>query len=101
MSTSAVVRFIDEDGPLCAFYRHGDGGSMAKELKAFYIDKKLVTGLSADAVNEMNGFDDLAAQTIAFFKKGPGGVYMTHGDNEGDYTIDVYVKNGKIIVMPV
>jgi len=101
MSTNCVVRFVENGEPLCAFYKHYDGNTFGEKLKAFYSDKKMVGGLGLDSTNQVNGVGDLAAQTIANFKTRPGDLYMTAPSDEGDYTYDVYVKGGKIVVMPL
>lgn len=101
MSTNCVVRFSENGRLLCAFYKHYDGHTFGGKLKEFYSNKKMVDGLGLDDTNQVNGMGDLAAQTIANFKTKPGDLYMTAPTDEGDYTYDVYVKNGKIVVMPL
>ena len=90
MSTCCVVRFIDRGRPLCAFYKHYDGGDFEQTLAKFLADYEMVSGLPMTVTGKIaNGMPDLAAQVIANFKDGPGDIYMCATDDEGDYTYEV------------
>ena len=97
MATSCVVRFIEDGLPAYALYKHCDGGSFGGELKKFYRGKRVVNGLSLDDTDQMNGMPDVVTQTIAFFKKRPGDLYMAHVEDEGDYTYEVSVSKTKTV----
>ena len=99
MSTSCVVRFIEDEDVICAFYKHCDGGSFERTLDDFLEEFKLVEGLPLHYERRIaNGMGDLAAQVIAHFKVGPGEIYMCNPKNEGDFTYEVYAYNyGKIL----
>ena len=102
MSTCCVVRFIDRGKPLCAFYKHYDGGDFEQELAKFLDGYDMVSGLPFDVVGKIaNGMPDLAAQVIAHFKQGPGDIYMCATDDEGDYTYEVRDNDETPIVTTV
>lgn len=90
MSTSCVVRFIDEGRSLCAFYKHYDGDTFDRKLYEFVEGYEIVSGLPFEVSGKIaNGIADLAAQAIAYFKQGPGDIYMCHPDDKGDFTYEV------------
>lgn len=104
MSTSCVVRFVDEGQPLCAFYKHYDGGSFKNELGEFLEGYEIVSGLPYGVPNGKkiaNGIDDLAAQAIAYFKQGPGDIYMCRPNDEGDFTYEIDASEDEISVRTI
>ena len=101
MATPCIVRFIQNGKPMCAFYKHHDGPDFKSKLEAFFSDKKVVSGLSLDPLNEVNGVADLAAQTIANFKTGPGDVYMVDANDEEMYTYEVSIVDKTISVKTI
>lgn len=96
MSTSAITKFEDEYGTVCAFYTQADGypSEHGKDLKAFLEGFTIVNGLSSNQPKQIaNGLDCLAAQAIKHFKDGPGHTYMARVDSvEGDYSY-AYIIN--------
>ena len=65
---------------LVVMYRQFDGypSGQGKDLVEFLKDSKIVNGLGGDDLNSkkvFNGAGCLAAQLIAHFKKGAGGIY--------------------------
>lgn len=74
-------------------YRQYDGylECHGQELAVFLSDTPLVNGISMNEKgNCFNGSGCLAAQMVAFFKDGAGGIYLEGIDNEGqghDYQI--------------
>ncbi len=79
MSTRSLTVVQDESlAELCVMYRHSDGyptghgAELAKFLKGF----KIVNGMDGEKGKIANGMDCLAAQLVAHFKDGPGGIYL-------------------------
>ena len=104
MGTSCVVRFVDEGRSLCAFYKHYDGGAFKQELYEFLEGYEIVCGLPLGVPTGKkiaNGIGDLAAQAIAYFKDGPGDIYMCHPENEGDFTYEIDASEGEIAVRTI
>ena len=101
MSTCCVVRFVEAGKPLYAFYKHYDGDTFGQKLREFFAEFTITEGLPAFPQPDekmANGLDDLAAQTIAYFKDGPGDIYLCHPSDEGDFTYAVSVKDGKAVL---
>ena len=113
MSTRSLTRFFDEyeDELLVTMYRHMDGyvTGHGRDLLDFLYRYKIVNGIGIDNPEKIaNGMGCLAAQAIAHFKNGPGGVYIVsaqYGEEEYEYNvkynkdhIEVQVKNnGQVI----
>ena len=82
MSTRSLT-FIKDDTNrvLMNMYRQCDGypAGIGTELYEFLKDIKMVNGLSSGQPTRVaNGAGCLAAQIVAHFKDGPGGVYLHH-----------------------
>ena len=103
MSTCCVVRFVEAGKPLYAFYKHYDGDTFGQKLQEFFADFTITDGLPAFPTPDKiaNGLDDLAALTLAYFKNGPGDIYMTDAGSEGDFTYEVSVTDGKVVLINV
>lgn len=112
MSTRSLTRFYDEyeDELLVTMYRHSDGyvSGHGRELLDFLSGFAVVNGLGLDKSEKIaNGMGCLAAQAIAHFKDGPGGIYIVspqYGQEEYEYDvryhnyIEIQVKNnGQVI----
>jgi len=87
MSTHAKTTIRDEqDKPILSFYRRCDGyySGIGKELAEFLKDFRVTNGYGlGDNTKTANGMSCLAAQLVAHFKTGIGGVYICgHNDNE-------------------
>ena len=88
---------------LIRMLRHSDGGlsGHGKELKDFLSGITLVNGLSANQCAVANGMDCLAAQIVAHFKEGAGGIYLTlstRSAEDSDFSYHVFEKN-KVIYL--
>ena len=99
MGTRSKTVFIDNDGkPLVTMYRQMDGyySGHGKELADFLKGKKLVNGIpyGGDTTKLFNGMGCLAAQVIAEFKDGIGGIYIVQNNNTPEEF--VYEVSGKI-----
>ena len=88
---------------LCMYRQHdgylsGHGTELAEFLQGFNI----VNGLSIDAPERTaNGVHCLAAQLIAYFKDGPGGIYIYHSDAKDcgeEFTYTIYQNKGKVCI---
>lgn len=78
---------------IITMYRQFDGypGGHGKELADFLSKIKMVNGISGNPEAIANGVACLAAQIVAHFKNGPGGIYLHAGsdsDSPGDYSED-------------
>lgn len=102
MSTRSITKFYDEyeDEYLVTMYRHMDGyvSGHGKDLLSFLSGFKVVNGIGIDNPDKIaNGMGCLAAQAIAHFKDGPGGVYIVspqYGSEEYEYGVK-YNKDTK------
>jgi hypothetical protein len=104
MSTRSLTIVQDESlAELCVMYRHSDGyptghgDDLAKWLKGF----KVVNGLSGQKGKVANGMDCLAAQLVAHFKDGPGGIYLHPSGVRGageEYIYFVRPDHGGVIL---
>lgn len=87
MGTRSITTIIDnmfgeKPTKLCTMYRQYDGypSGHGKELHAFLSTLALCNGLGGEHPEGKvwaNGAGCLAAQMVAHFKDGPGGIYMT------------------------
>lgn len=79
MSTRSLTFVKDETGRvLLNMYRQYDGypSGIGTELYEFLKDIKMVNGIPPGSEKIANGAGCLAAQIVAHFKDGPGGVYL-------------------------
>jgi hypothetical protein len=78
MGTRSLTYVYDDDMPLVCMYRQCDGypSGHGTELAEFLLSGKMVNGLSGDDTKVFNGMCCLAAQMVAHFKQGPGGIYL-------------------------
>ena len=87
----------DEDFPIICMYRQMDGypEGHGVDLAKLLAPIKMVNGLGLDNETVANGAGCLAAQIVAHFKHGPGGIYLhrpnKHMDTwqEYEYWVDV------------
>lgn len=101
MGTRSLT-FVTEDArePIMCMYRQMDGypSGHGNELYEFLKTKKIVNGLGGDYADVANGAGCLAAQLVAHFKDGPGGIYLYRplknmsAWQEYEYWIDVNDK---------
>lgn len=97
--------------PLICMYRQFDGypAGHGQELSDFLKPIKLVNGLGPEGNQKVaNGMGCLAAQMVAYFKDGPGNIYLHEPvlDQDSwqdyeyhvfDHEISVKDSNGKVI----
>ena len=91
------------NGAVACMYRHMDGypSGHGKELAEFLLPFKIVNGLGADEGPVANGTGCLAAQIVAHFKDGPGGIYLKSvrsTDCWQDYEYHIFVDGGAVFV---
>lgn len=107
MSTNSIT-LIHSDGFdskfVVAMYRYMDGDfdGHGEELAVFLKDFAIVNGIIVpDGEKIANGMDCLAAQVVAHFKKGTGGIYLQPTDvyAEVDYIYSIYLKDGKLCLV--
>lgn len=108
MSTRSLT-FVKDDTNrvLLNMYRQYDGypSGLGTELYEFLKDITMVNGLHPDYGGKIaNGAGCLAAQIVAHFKDGPGGVYLRHPsskdcDQEYEYHITADLSGITIKVM--
>ena len=79
MGTRSLTFVYDEDGKIIvSMYRQFDGypSGHGKELAEFLEPITMVNGIGATDNKIANGSGCLAAQLVAHFKDGPGGIYL-------------------------
>lgn len=88
MGTRSLT-FVTEDGrmPIVCMYCQFDGypSGHGRDLFDFLAPIQMVNGISGDVEHIANGAGCLAAQLVAHFKDGPGGVYLHHPAKHTDY----------------
>ena len=98
-NSTTYVHESDRRSPvLVRMLRHSDGGlsGHGKELKDFLSGITLVNGLSVNQRAVANGMDCLAAQIVAQFKEGAGGIYLTsptRSAEDADFSYHVFEDN--------
>lgn len=107
--TTRSLTFVKDDTNrvLLNMYQQYDGypSGLGTELYEFLKDITMVNGLGPDDGDKIaNGAGDLAAQIVAHFKDGPGGVYLRHPsskdcDQEYEYHITADLSGITIKVM--
>jgi len=96
--TRVIQKWEDKDGnekrrPICCMYRQYDGYMQGhgQELADFLKPFTVVDGITlTDKGKTANGMDCLAAQMIAHFKDGAGGIYLQHPDTEDVWESYIY-----------
>lgn len=98
----------NEEMPIICMYRQMDGypEGHGRELAEFLAPIRMVNGLSEShpGTVDANGAECLAAQLVAHFKDGPGGIYLYRPNKNMDagqdyeYWIDVMGDPGTIQV---
>lgn len=80
MGVRSLVRFIDNGELVAAVYQQSNGqlSGVGEDLCTFLEGSKLVHGVPVDAVEEslFAGIGCMAAQFIAKYKSGPGGLRL-------------------------
>ena len=79
MGTRSLTFVYDEDGKIIVnMYRQFDGypSGHGKELAEFLEPITMVDGIGMTEAAIANGSGCLAAQLVAHFKDGPGGIYL-------------------------
>ena len=101
MGTRSLTRFItqhgDEKATVTCVYRQYDGypSGHGKELSEFLCSGTMVNGFGQSEEKQFNGIGCLAAQFIAEFKDGVGGLYIHHPDSKDcgeEYVYEVIYK---------
>lgn len=107
MGTRSLTFIHDSDSdnakPFVCMYRQYDGypSCHGKELAEFLKPIRMVNGLGSDSKHVANGAGCLAAQMVAHFKDGPGGIYLyapTSKDCGQEYEYHIYTDDARIKV---
>lgn len=87
MGTRSLTYVYDGGKPVVCMYRQFDGypSGHGKELAEFLLSGKMVNGLGPEDEKVFNGVECLAAQMVAHFKKGPGGIYLVVPELDADH----------------
>lgn len=100
MGTRSLTFIHDGDNakPFVCMYRQYDGypSCHGKELAEFLKPIRMVNGLGSDSKHVANGAGCLAAQMVAHFKDGPGGIYLyapTSKDCGQEYEYHVHASD--------
>jgi hypothetical protein len=99
MGTRSLTIFRDEKGKdIVVMYRQMDGypkGGHGQELAEFLKDFTMVNGISYNETRKIaNGMGCLAAQVIAHFKDGAGGIYLYPAGTNDVCEEYVYIVTG-------
>lgn len=87
MSTRSITRIFDDERQVANMYRQSDGypTGHGQELFEFLDGMRIVNGITyGETDKQANGAGCLAAQLVAHFKDGVGGIYLVAG-HPGDY----------------
>lgn len=105
MGTRSLTFVHDGDNakPFVCMYRHFDGypSGHGAELQQFLKPIRVVNGIGLTDEKIANGPGCLAAQMVAHFKDGPGGIYLnapTSKDCGQEYEYHVHVSTDGIKV---
>lgn len=108
MGTRSLTIFTENDSvEIGVIYRQLDGypEGHGKELAQMLSGMQLVNGLSINQPAKIaNGMSCLAAQVVAYFKSGPGGIYLYPAGTRRcgeDYIYLVTGKDGKEVQIEV
>lgn len=88
MGTRSLTRFIEvvenKKNPITCIYRQYDGypSGHGKELADFLMSGTMVNGYGPSEQKQFNGLGCLAAQFIAEFKNGVGGIYIYEANSK-------------------
>ena len=98
MGTRSLTKIYNENVKLIVtMYRQMDGypSGHGLELTDFLNEITIVNGLSSGQPKRIaNGMGCLAAQAVAHFKEGPGGIYLvTPGDHDQEFVYEVTETN--------
>ena len=93
----------DNAKPFVCMYRQYDGypSGHGKDLAEFLKPIRMVDGLGSDSEHVANGAGCLAAQMVAHFKDGPGGIYLNAPTSKNcwqDYEYHVHASEAGIKV---
>lgn len=102
MGTRSLTVFSEDNGfEIGVIYRQMDGypEGHGKELAKMLSGMRMVNGMSIDQPEKIaNGMPCLAAQVVAHFKEGPGGIYLCRAGTRRcgeDYTYFITGKEGE------
>lgn len=104
MSTCSLTFVKDDTNRVVMnMYRQCDGypSGLGAELYEFLKDIKMVNGIVPGSEKIANGAGCLAAQIVAHFKDGPGGVYLHHPSSKDcgqDYEYHITADTSGITV---
>lgn len=105
MGTRSLTNVFDDDDQLiCSMYRQLDGypSGHGAALAEFLKDMRIVNGIGIGrekAGTHANGMDCLAAQIVAAFKNGIGGVYLVRPRRKPeweDYIYEISLRGGDL-----
>lgn len=108
MGTRSITRVHDEGKDsrvILAVYRQMDGHfeGMGAELTAFLTDMTVVNGINRDthfdSKKVANGMSCLAAQLVAHFKTGIGGIYISDINQKEEFNYDIYIVGDNQLVL--
>ena len=93
MGTRSKTTIFDENGkPLLSFYRQMDGyfEDHGQDLQDFLSEMVVVNGYGTNTPSKAaNGMGCLAAQLIAHFKNGIGGIYICNHNDKQEFNYEI------------
>ncbi len=108
MGTRSITRVHDagkDSKVILAVYRQMDGyfEGMGADLTTFLTDMTVVNGInlgrSRPPARMANGMSCLAAQLVAHFKTGIGGIYIADVGDAEEYNYDIYIGPNDQLVL--
>ena len=106
MGTRSLTFVYNEVGkPIVNMYRQMDGypSGHGEDLATFLEPIAMVSGIGGDDQPIANGAGCLAAQMVAYFKEGPGGIYIepvssTSCDQDYEYRVKAHGAGAPLTV---
>lgn len=104
MSTRSITVVKSHGKDVLTMYRQSDGypSGHGQDLADFLTGFKVVNGLGGDNPSKLaNGAGCLAAQIVARFKEGAGGIYLVAAGQREEYVYTITVEVGQPIGLRV
>jgi hypothetical protein len=98
MGTRSTIHVKEGKKTLLSMYIQYDGylEGVGGQLYEFLAGRNVVNGYTLDNTRDFNGERCLAAQLVAYFKKGIGGHYITDSKDRQEYNYFIEIDNQQI-----
>ena len=101
-TSSLTVVYNSKKVPVLCMQKHSDGQTYAygAQLARFLCAKQIVQGIPCgDTSTLANGVECLAAQLVAHFKQGCGGIYLVPLQRVGECNYEYHVTQNNVQVL--